>query len=202
MALILQLSLAGQSSSAQERIADQVSVIVVRSHLFAATPDEGLIRLDLSAGEEVLSAEARGLNALVLTSTRLLGFSGKTLRWSEQRTDLFEQILEKRITPRLIFVRTNKRLYGFQGLEGRWKMEELGAREEVREVMAGDHVVVVVTERRAMALSAFTGGFFSQDLQLDEQVLETSVNDNIAVLSTPARRLIFRSQLKIWAELR
>ena len=200
--MITPLLLEAHPTAAQEKITDQVAVIVMRNHIFAATPDEGLIRLDLSAGEEVLAVEARGINALVQTSTRLLGFSGKTQRWSEQRTDLYEQVLEKRVTPRLIFVRTNKRLYGFLGLSGRWSAEELGAREELRDVVVADHITVAVTERRVLAFSAFTGGFFSQDLQLGERVTETMANDNIVILTTPVRRLIFRSQLKIWTELR
>jgi hypothetical protein len=34
-----------------------------------------------------------------------------------------------------------------------------------------------------------------------EPILSTAVNDNVVVLSTGVRRLIFRSQLAIWAEL-
>ena len=189
-------------AGAQEKITDQVAVIVLSNQILAATPEEGFVRLELAAGERVLATEARGLNAFVQTSTRLLGFSVKLQRWAEQRTDLSEQIIERRITPRLIFVRSNSRLYGFQGLTGQWRSEELGAREELREVTVADHVTVVVTERRALAFSAFTGGFFSQDLHLDERVTDTMANDNIVILTTPARRLIFRSRMKIWAELR
>lgn len=188
--------------TAQEKITDQVAVIVLENRIFAATPDEGLVRLELSAGERVLATEARGLNAFVHTSIRILGFSGRLKIWSEQRTDLSEQIIERRITPRLIFVRTHKRLYGFQALTGLWKSEELGSREEVRDVVVADHVIVTVTERRVMAFSAFTGGFFSQDLILDERVSDTQANDNIIILTTPSRRLIFRAQLRIWTELR
>ncbi len=187
---------------AQEKITDQVAVIVLENRIFAATSDEGLVRLELSAGEKVLATEARGLNAFVHTSIRILGFSGRLKIWSEQRTDLSEQIIERHITPRLIFVRTNKRLYGFQALTGLWKSEELGSREEVRDVVVADHVIVTVTERRVLAFSAFTGGFFSQDLMLDERVIDTVANDNIIILTTPARRLVFRSQLRVWTELR
>jgi hypothetical protein len=200
--VIVPILLQSQVIDAQEKITDQVAVIVMKNRIYAATPEEGLIRLELAAGEEVLSVEARGINALVQTSIRLLGFSAKTQRWAEQRTDLYEQILEKQVTPRLIFVKTSKRLYGYQGSAGRWSMEELGAREEVRGIIVKDHLLVAVTERRVLAFSAFTGGFYSQDLMLDERVLETTANDNIVILTTPARQLIFRSQLRIWAELR
>jgi hypothetical protein len=191
-----------QLATAQEKITDQVAVIVLNNQILAATPDEGFARVELAAGERVLNTEARGLNAFVQTSTRFLGFSGKSQRWAEQRTDLSEQLIEKRITPRLIFVRTNKRVYGFLGQFGQWRSEELGAREELREVAVTDHIAVVVTERRALAFSAFTGGFFSIDLHLDERVAETAANDNIIILTTAVRRLVFRSQLRIWAEFR
>ena len=194
--------LEAQPIAAQEKITDQVAVIVQENQIFAATPDEGFVRLDLSAGEKVWVTETKGQNAFVQTSIRLLGFSSLHKVWAEQRTDLTEQIMERHITPRLILIRTNRRLYGFQPLAGRWRSEEFGAREEVREVTVADHVAVAVTERRAIAFSAFTGGFFTQDLQLGERVTETTANDNIVVLTTPVRRLIFRSQLRIWAELR
>jgi hypothetical protein len=191
-----------QVAIAQEKVTDQVAVIVLENRIFGATSDEGLVRLELSAGEKVFATEARGLNAFVHTSIRLLGFSSRLKLWSEQRTDLSEQIIERHITPRLIFIRTNKRLYGFQALTGLWKSEELGSREEVRDVVVADHVIVTVTERRVLAFSAFTGGFYLQDLMLDERVTGTAANDNIIVLTTPARRLVFRSQLRVWAELR
>jgi len=200
--MITPLFLQAQPIAAQEKITDQVAVIVLNNQIFAATPDEGFVRLDLSAGEKVLATEAKGLNAFVHTSIRLLGFSSRHKTWAEQRTDLSEQIIERHITPRLILIRTNRRLYGFQALAGRWRSEEFGAREEVREVTVADHVAVAITDRRALAFSAFTGGFFSQDLHLGERVTETTANDNIVVLTTPVRRLVFRSQLKIWTELR
>lgn len=202
IALLFPLLFEALPVSAEERITDQVAVTVFRDHVIAVTSGEGLTRVDLSAGEEVAAVEARGLNALVQTSTRLLGFSGKVQRWAQQRTDLQERVIERHVTPRLILVRTTKKLYGFQALAGRWKIEELGAREEQRKVLVADHVAVVVTERRLLAFSAFTGGFFSQELFLDESVTETTVNDNIVILSSPMRQLIFRSQLAIWQELR
>jgi hypothetical protein len=200
--LMLSLLLEAQPIAAQEKITDQVAVIVLNNQILAATPDEGFVRVELAAGERVLEKETRGLNAFVQTSTRLLGFSSRLQRWAEQRTDLAEQLIEKRITPRLIFVRTSKRVYGFLGLFGQWRSEELGTREELREVTVTDHIALVVTERRALAFSAFTGGFFSIDLHLDERVTDTAANDNIIILATPARQLVFRSQLRVWAELR
>jgi hypothetical protein len=191
------------SASAQDRITDQVAITVVKDYVYAATPDEGLVRIRLKAGEEVLAIEARGLNALVHTSMRLLGFSGGQIkRWFEQRTDIFESVVEQHITSRFILVRTTKHLYGFQGSAGRWIALDINPREELREVLIGEHLAVVITERRAMAFSAFTGGFFTQDLPPEEKVIHASINDNIAILTTPARQLIFRSGLAVWTELR
>lgn len=190
------------SASAQSPITDQILVTVVRDRIYAVTPTEGIVRVDLLAGEEILNIVSVGLNALVHTTNRLLGFSSQTLRWSEQRTDLGERVLDRRITQRMILIRTERHLYGFQGQVGRWKTEDLGVQEEMRNTLVDELVAVVVTDRRALAFSAFTGGFFPQDLSPDEPVLATAVNDNVVILATGIRRLIFRSQLAVWAELR
>lgn len=199
---VLALLTLSVGAGAQSPITDQILVTVLRDRIFAATPSEGLVRVDLLAGEEIQHSESKGLNALVQTSVRLLGFSSQVVRWSEQRTNLGEQVQDRRVLPRFILVRTDKRLYGFQGPLGRWKTEDLGVREEVRNTLTADHVAVVITDRRALAFSPFTGGFFQQDLSPDEPVVSTAVNDNVVILSTGARRWIFRSQLAIWAELR
>lgn len=196
------LALGDERGFAQEQITDQVSVTVFRNRLIGVSPGEGLVRVPLSAGEEILSMDGHGLNALVQTSTRLLGFSGPLVRWVEQRTDFSEQVIAWQATPRLIFVQTTRHLYGFQGELARWKTQELGTREQVRCVIVKDHVVVVTTNRRALAFSAFTGGFYTQDLRSDESIIEVEAKDNVVILSTQTRQLIFRSGLAIWAELR
>ena len=200
--LLLLLLVEALFAAGQDRIADQVAVTVVGDQVFAATPGQGLIPARLSNSEAVLAIEARGINAFVQTSVRLLGFSVEVKQWAAQGTDTDERVIERRITPRLIWVRTNKRLYGFQGLTARWKAGELRFQEELREVLVGENIAVVVTTQRALGFSAFTGGFFSQDLESDEKMGEATVNDNVVILSTSKRRLIFRSQLAIWAELR
>ena len=202
---ILAACLLGAHSSARAQspiITDQVLLTVLRDRIFAATPTEGLMRVDLLAGEEILKIESKGLNALVQTSMRLLGFSSQVTRWSEVRTDLGEKVKDSRVTQSLLFIQTNRHLYGFQGPLGRWKTEDLGVREEIRDTRVAQNVVVVVTDRRALAFSAFTGGFFQQDLSQDDPVLSSTVNDNVVILSTGTRQWIFRSQLAIWAELR
>lgn len=183
-------------------ITDQVLITVLRDRIFAATPGEGLMRADLLAGEEIMKIESKGLNALVQTSVRLLGFSSQVTRWSEVRTDLGEKVQDSRVTQSFLFVRTNRHLYGFQGPLGRWKTEDLGVREEIRDTLVAENVAVVVTDRRALAFSAFTGGFFQQDLSTDDPVVASAINANVVILTTGTRRWIFRSQLAVWSELR
>jgi len=183
-------------------ITDQVLITVLRDRIFAATPGEGLMRADLLAGEEIMKIESKGVNALVQTSVRLLGFSSQVVRWSEVRTDLGENVQDSRVTQSFLFVRTNRHLYGFQGPLGRWKTEDLGVREEIRDTLVAENVAVVVTDRRALAFSAFTGGFFQQDLSTDDPVVASAINANAVILTTGTRQWIFRSQLAVWSELR
>lgn len=189
-------------AASQERTTDQVAVSILRDQVVAVTAGEGLVRVGLTSGERVLGTEARGLNAIVITSTRLLGFAVQLQRWSEQYLNLNEQVVERRITPRLILVRSDKRVFAYQGQFGLWKVDDFRLGEDFREMLVGTHLAVVLTTRRALGFSAFTGGFFSQDLSTEDPVTETAVNDNIVILSTVNRRLIFRSQLAVWAELR
>lgn len=195
-------SLLLRSTFAEERITDQIGVAVLENKIFAATSGEGLVRVDLSAGERVIAIESRGVNAFVQTSTRLLAFSEKVKRWDGVRLDLFDRVVEVRVTPRLIWVRTQKNLYAFQAAAGKWRGESLSTQETFRETFVGENIAIGVTDRRALGFSAFVGGFFQIDLSNDESITESSVNDNVAVLTTPNRKLIFRSQVGTWADVR
>lgn len=203
IALLAFILCTAEFAASQERVSDQVAITILRDQVFAVTAGEAVVRVGLTSGEQVLGAEARGLNAILLTSTRLLGFSAQTQRWSEERLKLNEQVIDRRITPRLILVRSDSRVFGFQGSSGLWKVEELTRLgDDFRELLVGAHVAVVLTNRRALAFSAFTGGFFVQDISTNDPVIETAVNDNIAMLSTKNSRFTFRSQLTTWAEFR
>ena len=195
------LTLVPAPGAGQGPVTDQVSVVVFRERVLGVTPGGGLIPVRLAAGETVLAKEAKGINAFVHTTDRLLGFSGPLKRWRVLGMDVTERVITFSVTPRLILVQTDKRLYGFQGPVGRWKVQDLGVQEITGQVIVEDHVAVVVTDRRVLAFSAFTGGFFPEDLQADEIVSQVEKNDNIVILTTPARRLIFRSQLAVWREL-
>lgn len=186
----------------QERISDQVLVTVVDDRLLGITPGEGVIRVPLAAGEQVLETGARGLNGFALTSSRLLAFSGPVQRWVEQRIDSSEKILAWRVTPRLIFVQSQRRVYGFQGPLARWKVQGIGAGENSERIVVKDHVIVVITDRRVMGLSALAGGFSTRDLAGDARLSNVEANDNIVVLTFSDRRLLFRAGLGIWVTLR
>ena len=202
-ALLAFILFTAQFAASQERISDQVAVTILRDQVFAVTAGEGLVRVGLTSGERVLGSEARGLNAILLTATRLLGFSAQVQRWSEERLNLNEQVVDRKVTPRMMIVRSDRRVFGFQGTSGLWKVEDLTRLgDDFQQILVGAHVAVVLTNRRALAFSAFTGGFFVQDLSTEDPVIETAVNDNIVILSTVNRRLIFRSQLAAWAEFR
>lgn len=189
-------------AQAQNKISDEVAVVVTSGRLLGLTSGSGFVRARLSAGETVVFTESKGINAVAQTSDRLLGFSGPVQRWREQQLDVSEGIQKIHVTPRLIFVRTNKRLYGFQGPIGRWKVQDLGIQEEYRQTIVEDHVAVVVTDRRVLGFSTFTGGFFAQDLSNDEAIEKVEANDNLIVLFTSTRKLVFRSGLAVWAEIR
>ena len=190
------------STYAQEKISDEVGLVVSRGQVLGITGGSGFIGVRLSAGETVITTESKGINAVAQTSERLLAFSGPVQRWQEQRLDISEEVKEISVTPRLIFVRTGKHLFGFQGPIGRWKVQDLGVQEEHRQTVVQDHVVVVVTDRRALGFSTFTGGFFAEELSKDEVIEQVEENDNIIILSTPVRKLVFRARLAVWAEIR
>ncbi len=186
---------------AQGQITDQVGVVIQSNHVVGVTSGQGLVRFRLRAGEEIILAEAKGLNAVVQTSRRVLGFSGILRRWKEKRLDSGEKVKDVHVTPRLVMVLTNTRALGFQAETGRWKMEEFTVREILNQKTVHSHVVALITDHRVLGFSAFTGGFFAEDLQSNEKIRDIQGNDNIIVLQTSSRTLIFRSQLTLWTSV-
>lgn len=191
-----------QVAWAQERITDQVAVTVSKERLLGIHRGEGIARLPLLAGEEILKIQSRGINGFVHTSLRLLGFSGTLQRWSELQLDVSELVNNSYVTPRMILVIGEKHLYGFQGGIGRWKVEDFRPRETLIQSIVKDHVAVFITSHQALGFSAFTGGFFPKDLPLASEIVTSRANDNIVLLILKDKQLLFRSGLAIWAELR
>jgi hypothetical protein len=185
----------------QEVLTDQVSITSARGQLFGITSREGIARQVLASGEEVLVVEAKGLTGYVLTTRRLLGFSGRLQRWVEMNLSSSEQVVTSTVTPRMIIVQGRDSVYGFQSDLGRWKRDSWGAGETLVESVIDENVGVVITNRRALGFSALTGGFFSQDLPSDNSIQRLEVNDNIVIIHLSGLMLVFRSGLAIWAVL-
>ncbi|GJL64422.1 MAG: hypothetical protein NPIRA04_30760 [Nitrospirales bacterium] len=196
------LTLSCSTVWAQERITDQVAVTVNKGRVLGIHRGEGIARIPLAAGEDIVDIQAKGVTGFVQTSLRLLGYSGTLQRWSPQELEVSEQVVRSYVTPRLILVVGEQRIYGFQGEIGRWKVQELRPRETLRQVIVKDHVAVLVTANQALGFSAFTGGFFSKDLPHSQDIITNHANDNIVILTFNDRQLLFRSGLAIWAELR
>lgn len=186
----------------QERITDQVAVTVNKGRVLGIHRGEGIARIPLAAGEDIVDIQAKGVTGFVQTSLRLLGYSGTMQRWSPLELEVSEQVVKSYVTPRLILVVGEQRIYGFQGEIGRWKVQELRPRETLQQVIVRDHVAVLVTANQALGFSAFTGGFFSKDLPHSQDIITSHANDNIIILTFNDRQLLFRSGLAIWAELR
>jgi len=185
----------------QELITDQVSLTVGRGQIFGVTPGEGIARQFLGSGEEIVAMEAKGVTGFVHTTKRLLGFSGRMLRWVEFPLSSAEHIVEWTVTPWMIIVIGKQQGYAFQSELGRWKKESWGAGEVLGNVQVTSHVGLVMTNRRALAFSANTGGFFPQDLSLAGELPSVQMNDHIVILHAAARTFVFRSGLAIWTEL-
>ncbi len=188
-------------SHAHEVLTDRVGITVVQGQLFGITPQEGIARIRLAAGEKVLVTKAKGVTGFVQTTARLLGFSGQLQRWIPITLSTSERILKWIVTSRMIIVEGRQSTYGFQSDLGRWKRERWGAGETLQTSAVDDSVAVMVTDRRALGFSAFTGGFFSRDLPVDNPILDMHINDNIVILHLSNFMLVFRSGLAIWAEL-
>src|SRR5215831_6622049 len=59
----------------------------------------GRREIPLGAQEVVISSGSSGINGMVVTSRRLLGFSSRALTWSKQELDVNENVLERKILP-------------------------------------------------------------------------------------------------------
>ena len=189
------------NAAAQNVITDQVAITSEHGKLFGLTAGEGISREILSSGEDVLVIETKGVTGFVQTSKRLLGFSGRLNRWVDRTLPTGEQIINWKVTSRMIVVQGREAAYGFQSDRGRWKREPWGAGESLENSAVKAHIAVMVTNRRALGFSAFTGGFFPQDLPADNQIQEIQINDNVVILHLSGFMLVFRSGLAIWAEL-
>lgn len=185
----------------QEVITDQVSITSASGQLFGITSGEGIARMVLASGEDVLVVKTKGVTGYAQTTKRLLGFSGRLQRWVEMNISSAEEVVIATVTPRMIIVEGRQAVYGFQSDLGRWKRDSWGAGETLVKSLVDDHVGVLITNRRVLGFSALTGGFFSQDLPSGNAIQQTQVNDNVVIIHLSGLMLVFRSGLAIWAVL-
>lgn len=201
LVVCLAMDIGPKTSDAHDWVSDQVGISSQQGQLFGITSGEGIARLVLRAGEQVVVMEAKGVTGFVQTTTRLIGFSGKLQRWVPFSISTSERILKWSLTPRMIIVQGQQATYGFQSDGARWKREPWGAGESLQHSAVKNSIAVMVTDRRALGFSAFTGGFFSRDLPVGNPIQDLQINDNVVILHLSDFMLVFRSGLAIWAEL-
>src|SRR2546427_10698815 len=76
---------------------NEVAVWIEQGQAVATSLVSGRREIPLDAQETVTGSGASGINAVVVTSRRLLGFSSHTLSWCETDRDLNEKVLERRV---------------------------------------------------------------------------------------------------------
>jgi hypothetical protein len=178
----------------------EVVVWIEPGQAVATSPLGGRREIPLDVQETVVGSGAKGINAIVVTSRRLLGFSSRTLTWSKTDRDLYEKVLERRILPTFSLVRTDKRLYGFRGANGIWFKEALGVREKVDRLHSNDYGSVAVTNERLVGFGPLLGEFSSKPLGVHERITQVDNANGIIIITTSHRTLVFGSRMSGWDE--
>ena len=178
----------------------EVTVQIEPRQVVATSVLSGRREIPLGAHETVIGSGASGINAVVVTSHRLLGFSSRTLTWSKRDRDLNEKILERRVLPAFSVVRTNKHLYGFRGANGIWLDEALGVRETVKRTQTTDYGAVFVTNERLVGFASLLGDFSSKALGIHERITRLDNENGLVIVTTSSRTLVFGSRLSGWEE--
>lgn len=179
---------------------NEVTVLIEPRQAVATSLISGRRAIPLDAQETVISSGASGINAIVVTSRRLLGFSSRTLTWSDRDRDLDERILERRLLPTFSVVRTNEHLYGFRGANGVWFDEALGVRETVKVTHTTDYGAVFVTNERLVGFASLLGDFSSKALGIHEDITRLDNEKGLIIVTTSTRTLVFGSRLSGWDE--
>ncbi len=179
---------------------NEVTVLIEPRQAVATSLMSGRRAIPLDTHETVIGSDANGINAIVVTSRRLLGFSSRTLAWSETDRDLNEKVLERRVLPTFSVVRTNKHLYGFRGANGVWLDEPLGVREAVKRTQTTDYGVVFVTNERLVGFASLLGDFSTKALGIHEDITRLDNENGLIIVTTSTRTLVFGSRLSGWDE--
>jgi hypothetical protein len=178
----------------------EVTVQIEPRQVVATSVLSGRREIPLGTHETVIGSGASGINAVVVTSHRLLGFSSRTLTWSKRDRDLNEKILDRRVLPAFSVVRTNKHLYGFRGTNGIWLDEALGVREAVTMTKTTDYGAVFVTNERLVGFASLLGDFSSKTLGVHERITQIDTENGLVMVTTSNRTLVFGSRLSGWEE--
>jgi hypothetical protein len=179
---------------------NEISVWFEQGRVVATSLVSGRREIPLDAQETVIDSGTSGINAVVVTSRRLLGFSSRTLTWAKKDRDLNEKVLDRRVLPTFSVVRTDKYLYGFRGANGIWLDEALGVRESVKMTRTTDYGAVFVTNERLVGFASLLGDFSSKTLGIHEHVTRLDNENGLILVSTSTRILVFGSRLIGWEE--
>jgi hypothetical protein len=181
-------------------IQSEVTLWLESSQAVATSQLSGRREIPLAAQEIVISSGTNGINGLVVTSRRLLGFSSRALTWSKKELDLNEKVLERKILPSFSLIRTDRHLYGFRGVNGLWLEDALGVREKVQRMHSNDYGAVFITNERVVGFTPLLGGFASKPLDVHEQIVGVENENGLILVSTTKRTLVFGSRLSGWEE--
>lgn len=178
----------------------EVTLWVESGQAVATSQLSGRREIPLGAQEVVISSGANGLNGIVVTSRRLLGFSSRALTWTKIELGVNEKILERKILPTFMLIRTDRDLYGFRGVNGLWLKETLGVREKVHRLYSNDYGAVFLTNERVVGFTPLLGGFASKPLDVHEQIVGVDNDNGLILVSTTRRTLVLGSRLSGWEE--
>src|SRR5678816_3972732 len=78
---------------------NEVSVWIEPGRAVATSLVSGRRETPLDVQEAVIGSGVSGINAIVVTSRRLLGFSSRTLIWTETDRDPYETVLDRLVLP-------------------------------------------------------------------------------------------------------
>ena len=177
-----------------------VTVWIEQGQAVATSAISGRREFPLDAQETVSGSAANGINAVVVTSRRLLGFSSRTFTWAKRDRDLNEKVLDRKVLPTFSVVRTDKHLYGFRGANGIWLDEPLGTRETVRMTRTTDYGAVFVTNERLIGFASLLGDFSSKILNIHEHITRVDNENGLILVTTSHRIFVFGSRLSGWEE--
>ena len=179
---------------------NEVTVWIEPGRAVATSMVSGRREILLDVQETVTSSVASGINAVVVTSRRLLGFSSRTLAWSNMDRELHEKVLDRQVMPTFSVVRTDKHLYGFRGANGIWLDEPLGIEETITTTRSTDYGVVFVTNERLVGFASLLGDFSSKPLGIHEHMTRLDIEQGLIIVTTNKRILVFGGRLSGWDE--